>query len=340
MSDGEQRKGEARETHRPGAGVRATVERVDALPADETLRLSGEESVRQSRLKEGLGGDERGAVTRPRLSGPTVWDISGQSHLGLIRQENEDHFLAFRRENGAEVLATNLPVELQRLRSSSVHVLAVADGLGGALGGVWASRLALTAARRRGNTQVSWLVDLATHEAAQFAHLFTESVQELHENLLREAQINTKLSGMGTTLTVACAWGTQLFLGHVGDSRVYLVRRGELQQLTTDHTLAEDLIRSGAPAVAVERVRNVLTNSLGGTEGAVRAELREVSLEPGDQLLLCTDGLSDVVTSAEMLATLTTAATAADACSQLVERALARGGRDNITSVVARLPCG
>jgi serine/threonine protein phosphatase PrpC len=340
MSEGERSELDAGDSSKARSSVRTGGEPSELPLLDETRRMSAEESVRESQAKPWGDRENREPAARRELFDLTLWDIAGRSHAGLVRVENEDHYLALKWENAAGLLETNLPLELQRLRAVPVHVLAVADGLGGALGGVWASRLALTAARRRGNTQVSWLVDLAMHDASQFAPLFSECVEELHENLLREAQINPELAGMGTTLTVACAWGSQVFLGHVGDSRVYLLRRGELQQLTTDHTLAEDLIRSGAPAATVKRVRNVLTNSLGATEGEVRAELREMSLERGDQLLLCTDGLSDFVTGPEMLATLTAANSAAEACDQLIERALARGGRDNITSVIARLPRG
>jgi protein phosphatase len=260
------------------------------------------------------------------------------SHAGLVRRANEDHFITWRRDGQGQIVATNLPADSWRLDQSPVHVLAVADGLGGAVGGAWASKLALTAARRRGNTQVSWLADIASHDPAEFASLFNECVLELHENLLREAQISSTLRGMGTTLTVACGWGNRLLLGHVGDSRAYLLRSGELHQLTTDHTLAEDLIRTGAAAEAVKRVRHVLTNSLGGEEGSVRADIQEFRLEAQDQLLLCSDGLSDVVTAADILAIMRQSESAAVACEQLVQRALEAGGRDNVTCVVARLP--
>src|SRR5262249_3777304 len=146
------------------------------------------------------------------------------------------------------------------------------------------------------------------------------------------------LTGMGTTMTVACSLGIDLFVTHVGDSRVYLCRQGHLHQLTRDHTLAQSLADRGViphEEVATHRLRHVLTRALGG-KGEVEADVQRARLEDKDQLLLCTDGLTNMVDDAAIEAVLREAPTAGGACEALVERALKNGGKDNVTVVLAR----
>jgi protein phosphatase len=168
---------------------------------------------------------------------------------------------------------------------------------------------------------------------------------EIHATLSRQADADPALSGMGTTLTVAYSFCRDLFLAHAGDSRAYLFRLGNLHQLTRDHTLAQALAERGqiAPeAVAKHRFKHVLTNVLGGHSGQVETEIQHYRLENGDSLLLCTDGLTDMLEDSEIAEILQREGRAAEACRMLVDLALQAGGRDNVTVVLARysMPTG
>jgi protein phosphatase len=144
---------------------------------------------------------------------------------------------------------------------------------------------------------------------------------------------------MGTTLTVAYVNDHTLFIAHAGDSRCYLQRQGRLERLTRDHTLVAELVTAGSltpEQAANHQMRNVVLNSVGGGNSAVRPEVHKHALEAGDILLLCTDGLTGMVSDEEIAGVLANVASAEDACRGLVDRANARGGTDNITVVIGR----
>ncbi len=145
---------------------------------------------------------------------------------------------------------------------------------------------------------------------------------------------------MGTTLTMALVSGRMLFVVHAGDSRCYLFRAGRLRQLTTDHNWAAELARRGA--IKAEEVRghqwrHVVFNILGGGEAGVQVDMRKDDLEPGDVLLLCSDGLTDMLDDDRIAAILEAEGEPESACKRLVDEANEAGGRDNITAIVARL---
>ena len=145
------------------------------------------------------------------------------------------------------------------------------------------------------------------------------------------------LRGMGTTLTAARSFGRDLLIVHVGDSRAYLLRAGTLHRLTKDHTYVQLLVDTGqltASEAASSRLRHVLTNALGGSDEHVEVDVDLLTLEDGDRLLLCSDGLTDVVDDATIASTLGERGPAADACARLLQRAL-DGGGDNVTVIVA-----
>jgi protein phosphatase len=148
---------------------------------------------------------------------------------------------------------------------------------------------------------------------------------------------------MGTTLTIAWSLGAELFVAHIGDSRVYLSRDGLLCQLTRDHTLAQTLADSGLIApeeVATHRLRHVLTQAMGSPDMGGKPQVQRLRLADGDRLLLCTDGLTDMVEEGKIAAVLGRPTSAAETCQALVDLALEGGGRDNVTVVVGayRLP--
>jgi protein phosphatase len=160
---------------------------------------------------------------------------------------------------------------------------------------------------------------------------------------LEEGTAHPELHGMGTTLTLAFCLNAELFVAHAGDCRCYLLRAGLLYRLTADHTLAEEMVRQGAmrpEEVAGSQWRHVVVNALGGTSPEVKVELHQVGLLPGDVLLLCSDGLTAMVTEAEVARVLRDEADPEAACRRLVGRAIEAGGLDNVTVVVARFEEG
>jgi protein phosphatase len=143
---------------------------------------------------------------------------------------------------------------------------------------------------------------------------------------------------MGTTLTMAYCLGADLFIAHVGDSRCYLYRGGILHQLTNDHTLVAEMIRTGAiPPEQASRhqLRHVITNVIGGHEPGVQVEVHKVRTAPGDRLLLCSDGLTEMLPDEQIGAVLEEGLEPRPTCERLVKAANDRGGKDNITVVVA-----
>jgi len=145
--------------------------------------------------------------------------------------------------------------------------------------------------------------------------------------------------GFLVVLTAARTVGPDAFIGHVGDSRVYLFRGGSLQQLTRDHTLAQQLVDAGAiPSVsaASRYMQNMLVNCLGARKREVHVEVHHLGLSDGDRLLLCTDGLTDLVADDQIAQILARDAAPDDTCRALVDAALDRGGKDNVTVVLAK----
>ena len=155
--------------------------------------------------------------------------------------------------------------------------------------------------------------------------------------LLRDAAANASLNGMCTTMTAAVTLGNDLVVGHIGDSRAYLLHQGRLLKLTRDHTKAERFVedRTAGDPLLLE-LRGLLGQALGSTEGECNPEVNDYLLNDDDQLLLCTDGLTDVVAEAEIESALNNMDSAKLSCRRLVELALSKGGADNVTVIVAR----
>lgn len=224
------------------------------------------------------------------------------SDRGLVRRENEDSYLAM---DG---------------------LLAVADGMGGHAAGELASRTALKEiATRLGPEHRRSQNDIKEAFAAANAAVLQQARKSGH-------------TGMGTTLTVAVIHNNRGWIGHVGDSRAYRLRSGELSQLTRDHSLVADLVRGGqiAPEAANDHPkRHIITKAI-GAETQVSPDIFPLDLEADDRLLLCTDGLTNMVSTADITG-LTETPDLRQACGQLVEAAKAGGGADNITVVMADL---
>src|SRR5262245_10405722 len=235
-----------------------------------------------------------GRAEQPASSEVKV-DLGAATHVGLVRANNEDSYLVVRAERFLETLLTNLPAGNHPVKAAEqAYGLAVADGMGGHAAGEVASRMALRAVVEHAIATADWIMrDTAEHYErveSRIAERFEAADQAVRE----QAQLHPRWCGMGTTLTLAISCGPQLFVGHVGDSRAYLLRSDSLQALTHDHTFAQVLADGGQitqEQVATHRMRNVLLRHLGGK--ATSTAVRHLRLESGHPLLLCSDGLSD-----------------------------------------------
>ncbi|MBV8266105.1 MAG: serine/threonine-protein phosphatase [Planctomycetaceae bacterium] len=271
---------------------------------------------------------------------PAQVEFGATSHPGKVRPNNEDHFLVLRRRRSLGVILTNLPEEQPApVADQDAYIMAVADGMGGAARGEVASSQVLRTGVDLMLHAINWTMMYSEREIREAAEKVRMFYRILNHILLERARVEAGLAGMGTTLTATFTAGLDAFVLHAGDSRAYLFRAGTLEQLTHDHTLAQSLVESGriAPGSSeARRTSHILTNYLGGRGGGGDADVHHLHLADGDRLLLCTDGLTDMVDDEEIARTLDRHPDAEGACRVLVERALERGGRDNVTAVLGR----
>lgn len=209
------------------------------------------------------------------------------------------------------------------------NVFAVADGLGGHNAGDVASRLAVEpiAAFDRSFGGVS---------PDRIADALSKAVLDANRAVYQRAQADAKVRGMGTTLTVLAIADSSAHLAHVGDSRCYLIRDGEISQLSSDHTLVARMVAEGklTPEQAeTHPQRSILTRAL-GAEPEIDVDTLEIQIQPGDRLVLCSDGLSSTVGDEQIRLTLADSTDLREGCRRLVEAANSLGGPDNITVVL------
>jgi protein phosphatase len=231
-------------------------------------------------------------------------DSAGRTDAGRVRRRNEDSFVL------------------------DPPLFAVADGMGGAQAGEVASRLAAAAFREY-------------HDADRLepAERVEAIIQEANRRIYERARTDSEASGMGTTVTAAILTNGRVSIGHVGDSRAYRIRNGELEQLTEDHSLVGDLMRSGrlTPEEAdAHPQRSVITRAL-GTDAEVDVDTVTVDVEPGDLFLLCSDGLTTMVPEEDILRIAQEADDLNETARTLVRAANSGGGEDNITVVLFKV---
>jgi len=274
--------------------------------------------------------------------GPTFEvDFDGRTDPGRVRPSNEDHFHIVQFGRYLRTIVSSLPAgEAAQEVGNPGHGFVVADGIGGRAGGEEASRMAVRLLTEFVLDTPDWILGGGDIQLQTVMDRFALRFRAVNFAVLTRSVANPRLSGMGTTLSVALTLGDDLLVAHLGDSRAYLYRGGRLHRLTRDHSAAHPVADPG-PAAAI-RYRRVLTRAIGLPEPAADPDLYHYKLEDGDRLLLCTDGLTDMVDDWAIGHELGRAGTAADACRTLVELALERGGRDNVTAVVAsyRRPAG
>jgi protein phosphatase len=265
-------------------------------------------------------------------------EFAARTDIGKVRPNNEDQYLVLRLRKALDVLATSLAAEQQaQLVERPGYLLLVADGMGGPAAGERASALVVNAALKHIAESAKWFFKLDDPDEEVRLRLLREALERVDLELVEEGRRDPSLAGMGTTLTALSIVGAEGFIVHVGDSRAYLWRDSRLEQLTRDHTLAQQLVNMGLllpEEVKTFRRRHVLTNALGGQPG-VHGEIVKLPLFHGDRLLLCTDGLTEPVPDEQIAVILAQQASPEAACDALIEAALNRGGPDNITVVVA-----
>jgi protein phosphatase len=267
-------------------------------------------------------------------------EFGAESHVGKVRERNQDHYAIVRIGRTLDVVRSNLPEGDKPERVEDYgYAMVVADGMGGMAGGEKASVLAIRTGIRLVLESPKWALRIDEQETRLLIGRLREYFHQVDAALIRETEIDPSLAGMGTTLTVAYSVENHAFVVHAGDSRAYLLRNGELRRLTRDHTLAQSLADAGRiPPDSIEyhSSRHVLVNYAGGPRRGIEPEIGTTALEDGDLLLLCTDGLTGLVSDGEIVSVLQKHDHPEPAASALIQRALDRGGRDNVTAVLAR----
>lgn len=241
----------------------------------------------------------------------------GVSDVGRRREHNEDAFL----------------VELD------TGLFVVADGMGGHAGGGTASSVAVETIKKSVRAaREAAPASIAPHDASHFPTMLRESVEAASREIYRTALEDPSLAGMGTTVTSVLVAGRTAFMAHVGDSRCYLLRAGRIFQISEDHSLVNEQLKAGAiteEEARSSRFRNIITRSVGFEEG-VRVDVVGLEIEQGDVLVLCCDGLSNLVTDSEILE-VAGGSPLEEAPEKLVALANERGGDDNITVIVVKV---
>ena len=251
-------------------------------------------------------------------------DSFGASQIGRTRRSNQDRYCL-------------LPVG-----SLPNCFLGVADGIGGGPGGGEASTLVVETMQKFVGEESGMLIrpDRRDGEILETLH---RGLRRCHEGLQREVEHFPEWSGMGTTLTAALVLWPKMYLVHLGDARAYLMNRGTLRRLTRDHTYGQALLEAGvlnATTIRTSAMRFVLSNFLSGDlpekDPEVHPDVEVAILEPGDTVLLCTDGLTDVIPDDELGRILLREDPPETLCREMLDLARDRQARDDTTAVVAR----
>lgn len=244
-----------------------------------------------------------------------------RSDLGRVRKNNEDCF------------ATDPALQL--------YVLS--DGMGGEAHGEVASQLAvqtvLTHCRQAENSRTTPIFGESSPDVSERTNRLASAIHLANRKVFDSAVSNPEQQGMGATIVAAWVDGQRLSIAHVGDSRAYLLREGSMDQLTADHSLVAEKVRVGilTPQEAdASELQSVLTRAV-GTKSTVEVDTDEQALLVGDCVLLCSDGLTRMVTDPEIASTLLTSTSAQESADRLVDLANDNGGADNVTVIVLRV---
>ena len=261
-------------------------------------------------------------------------DIFGLTHVGKVREANEDHYLVASLHKMLQVERTSLPADqiASFTSGSRGYLFLVADGVGGLAGGDRASGAAVHSVARYVTSATACWYDVSQDAEGQLLPELQKAVLGAHDVLLEQE------SGTATTLTMVFITWPRAYVVHVGDSRCYRLRDGQLELLTTDQTIAQAMVDAGVMTQAdADRTewKHVLASALGGQEATPATFMTDCRWQ--DVMLLCTDGLTKHVTDDEIGAALKKEQTSEETCNALLGLALERGGTDNVTVVCGRL---
>jgi len=261
----------------------------------------------------------------------------GLTDKGRVRPSNQDQFVIVEMARTLIVHGTSIPQAKIQYSRHRGHIFLVADGMGGHQAGDVASTLTAVTIESFLLNTLNRFFNLKASDEQVVLKEFQSALIEADIKLFDEAVHRPELTGMGTTLTMAFAVNRRLFVAHAGDSRCYLFSRNGLHQLTHDHTVAAQMVHFGALSTkeaSCHPSRHILTNGLGGHAPGVDVELHKLDLEPDDIILVCSDGLTGMVSDERIAAILQERQRPQTICEQLVGEANANGGTDNITVVV------
>ena len=266
-------------------------------------------------------------------------DVHGLTHPGKVRSDNQDHFLICALSKQIVVRLTSLPVPDNLMAGAErlAFLAMVADGVGGGNKGATASQVALEAVTQYVTNSMNSYYAATSADDQEFYDALKAGAARSHAELLRQGQENPDYRGRATTLTLYLGVWPRAYLLQVGDSRAYVLSNGELNQITRDQTMAQELVDAGvmpAEVAAGTRLAHTLSSSIGGRQ--TDPQVHRLDVTWGNVLLLCSDGLTRHVSDDQIREVLRTMQSAEQACERLLQLALDDGGSDNITIVIAR----
>lgn len=266
---------------------------------------------------------------------------AGKSDIGRVRKNNEDQFLIADLTKQLHVAQSSLDkAQLGTWSGGSIgHLLVVADGMGGVAGGEIASGLAVETISWYVARTMPWFYRYQDGREKELEAELVHAVEKCNETIT-DAAAGSHFTRMGTTLTMAYVLWPRLYVVHAGDSRCYIHRGGKFVRMTKDHTVAQQAVERGI--LTEEQAKssplgNTLWNCIGGGTEGVRPDVYHLTLQPGDELLLCSDGLTRRLEDAAVRDIMAKSATPEAACDALIAAANEAGGQDNITVIVARV---
>jgi serine/threonine protein phosphatase PrpC len=255
----------------------------------------------------------------------------GMSDMGRVRKNNEDNHVICNLTTGEVGVSPSL---LDHDVGPLGSLFMVADGMGGEASGEVASQLAAVTVPKR---LYDNLKTLGTVSEANFVILLREAIEYANQIIFQKASSSPEYHGMGTTTTASALFGQYLFVGQVGDSRCYLIRNQKMTQLTRDQTFLNYLKDIGAEVPAdpeKDSRKSILTQAVGSSE-TLDVKVTCVRMNLGDRILICSDGLYNMVPEADLLENASRGAALSDNCKALIDKANANGGTDNITVILA-----
>jgi protein phosphatase len=271
-------------------------------------------------------------------------EFSARSHRGRLQLGNDDHYLVLRLAQQLETIVTSVSsADLPSPFEQYAYAAVVADGIGADGAGSVASRLAISTLATLALRFEHWHMRVDPQIAADIIERSEWLYRRTNEAVAQRSRAEPHLAGMAATLTGIYSVGTDLFVAHVGHSRCYMFRDGRLVSLTRDHTLRERRAKSPYPipiSQAIEDASHLLTHAIGADSGTPGVIVEHFRLADDDSVLLCTNGLTDIVSEEVIADMLAARRTQAEQCDLLVDMALASGAADNVTVVIGnyRMP--